>query len=360
LIPELSKSVHQTSDAMRVEGSHEQGYEPAPQLTSIADMRRRFQAEDWVSELFRALGYNVEEQSVFIGGISVDLVVERDGVRSPVEVIFSNRPVNLSRIMEEAARLDSIVQAHGYVSPVIIVFGRVTTAAKHFAAQSHQARIWDISVLRERSKSLPELRKKLAALTEEGEPDGVVTQRGKEERHTKATLIKRVEQHYKYGALSPAEYELLCQEVMTFLFDPHLYGFERQARTSDDANRYDFICRIKSGDPFWDSLRADFRTRSILFECKNYNEPITADQIYSTERYLFTTALRTVCFLMARKGADDGCKRAAQGALRESGKLIVLLSNEDLVEMLKLKEETGGPTSYLDEKIWKFIITLPR
>jgi hypothetical protein len=321
--------------------------------------RRGFQAEDWVAELFRELGYNVE-QNVFIGGIELDLVVERDGLRSPVDVIFSNHPVNLSRILEKAARLAPIVETHGYVSSVIVVLGPVTAHAKHFAAESHHARIWDISVLRERSKSLPELRKKLAALTGESEPYGIVTQRDKEELRTEATLIERLEQHYKYGALSPAEYELLCQEVMTFLFDPDLYGFERQARTSDGANRYDFICRIKSGDPFWDSLRTDFRTRSILFECKNYDEPITADQIYSTERYLFSGALRTVCFLIARKGADDGCKRAAQGALRESGKLILLLSNEDLVEMLKLKEEMGGPTSYLDEKIWQFIITLPR
>ena len=82
--------------------------------------------------------------------------------------------------------------------------------------------------------------------------------------------------------------------------------------------------------------------------------------MYSTERYLFLGALRTVCFLISRKGADEGCHRAAQGALRESGKLVLLLSNKDLAEMLRLKAEEDGPTSYLDEKIWQFITTLPR
>jgi hypothetical protein len=113
-------------------------------------------------------------------------------------------------------------------------------------------------------------------------------------------------------------------------------------------------------DMGWETLRVDFRTRSILFECKNYKDPITADQVYSTERYLFSGALRTVCFLISRKHPDEGCKRAAQGALREAGKLILLLSNQDLITMLKLKAEEDGPTSYLDEKIWKFITTLPR
>jgi hypothetical protein len=70
--------------------------------------------------------------------------------------------------------------------------------------------------------------------------------------------------------------------------------------------------------------------------------------------------LRTVCFLISRKGADEGCRRAAQGALRESGKLVLLLSNRDLIAMLRLKPEEDGPTSYLDEKIWQFITTVPR
>jgi hypothetical protein len=93
---------------------------------------------------------------------------------------------------------------------------------------------------------------------------------------------------------------------------------------------------------------------------QNYRDPITADQLYSTERYLFSGALRTVCFLISRKGADEGCRRAAQGAPRDSGKLVLLLSNSDLVEMLRLSAEENGPSAYLDEKIWQFITTLPR
>jgi hypothetical protein len=144
------------------------------------------------------------------------------------------------------------------------------------------------------------------------------------------------------------------------LFDPHLYGFESQVETSDGANRYDFICRIKPGDPFWDAIKMDFRTRSILFECKNYSEPITADQIYSTERYLFSRALRSVCLLISRLNSDDSAKRAAQGTMRESGKLILLVCNADLIRMLRLKAQNENPTEILDEMIWDFIIRLPR
>lgn len=173
-------------------------------------------------------------------------------------------------------------------------------------------------------------------------------------------LISRLEAHISENTLSPNEYEELCQETFAYVFDPDLYGFKKQAETFDGANRYDFICRIRGGNEFWDSIRRDFKTRAILFECKNYNDRITADQVYSTERYLFNGALRTVCFLISRLGPNDGCLRAAQGAMRESGKLILLLSNVDLISLIERKTEYEGPEDFLDEKIWDFVISLPR
>lgn len=46
--------------------------------------------------------------------------------------------------------------------------------------------------------------------------------------------------------------------------------------------------------------------------------------------------------------------------MREAGKLVLLLSNVDLIEMLKLRTQPGAPEDYLDKKIWDFIVSLPR
>jgi hypothetical protein len=64
--------------------------------------------------------------------------------------------------------------------------------------------------------------------------------------------------------------------------------------------------------------------------------------------------------LISRLPPSDGALRAAQGAMRESGKLILLLSNADLISMIRLKSTPGGPENYLDERIWNFVISLPR
>jgi hypothetical protein len=308
--------------------------------------RKYFDAEDLVADLFHRMGYRVR-RNVSVFGIQVDMIIERDGLESPVEITVAQRPLGLADIRDLHYPLHQLVRMGGYVSPIICVLGTINAAAKNYIASMSGFRVWDIDELRERARPYADLHRRLGA-------------KQKEIAERAAELIKNLTKHENSGGLSADEYERLCQKVTTFLFDPHLYGFERQSGTSDGANRYDFICRIRPGDPFWDAVRVDFRTRSILFECKNYSQPITADQIYSTERYLFSRALRTVCFVISRLGSDDSAKRAAQGAMRESGKLVLLVSNADLVRMLGRKAQNESPTVILDEMIWDFIIRLPR
>ena len=46
--------------------------------------------------------------------------------------------------------------------------------------------------------------------------------------------------------------------------------------------------------------------------------------------------------------------------MRESGKLILLVSNAHLIRMLGLRAQNESPTVILDEMIWNFMIRLPR
>lgn len=326
---------------------------------SGASAREGLLALNVVADLFRRLGYSVASE-VPVGGLLVDLVIERDGLRHPIEVIYarSNR-VPLAQISRTWVELRT-AESMGLTSPIIAILGRVTGDVKRLAQGAGGVRIWDAEVLLEKARPFNEVYSTLLQLIGTEFPPVNASSADATRALERDRLIKTLESNEADNSISPKEYEKLCLEVFSFLFNPYLYGFQNQLNTTDGANRYDFICRIKSGNHFWDSIRADFRTRAILFECKNYNSRITADQIYSTERYLFTGALRTVCILISRLGGDESCYRAAQGAMREAGKLILLLSNRDLIAMLRLHEEIGGPESYLDEKIWGFIATLPR
>ncbi|WP_252242732.1 hypothetical protein [Clostridium sp. ZS2] len=112
------------------------------------------------------------------------------------------------------------------------------------------------------------------------------------------------------------KYEKHCTSVLKFLFEEHLGGWKEQNRTDDDLHQMDLICRVKRGNEFWDSLKEDFDSRYILFEFKNYSAEIKQTQIYTTEKYLFRTALRKVGFIISRKGASKGAYKVIAGILR--------------------------------------------
>ncbi len=319
---------------------------------------RGFRAEELVARLFLALGYRVERE-IALSGVRVDMVVTKNGTPVPVEVVARTDHRNiLNKLSADAARLQSVFSISSTREAIIAVFGPLSPAAKNWSETQFGLTIWDLDEILHKAVPFPELHQELTDFAagipaRPAAPKDVRIDPG-------LSLIDELERHIQKNTLSPTQYEELCRRAFIYVFDPDLYGFKRQAQTSDGANRYDFICRIKSGQPFWDDLRTDFHTKALLFECKNYDEKITADQVYSTERYLFKGAVRAVCFLISRLGPDDGCIRAAQGAMRESGKLILLLSNEDLIELIKLKSDEGGPEDFLDEKIWNFTISLPR
>jgi hypothetical protein len=161
------------------------------------------------------------------------------------------------------------------------------------------------------------------------------------------------------GAPGWRQFELVCTEVIDYLFSEQFGSSHRQSPSEGGMHRRDLLVRLRPTHDFWIALAHDFRSRYILFEFKNYEGKIGQDEIYSTEKYLFTTALRSVCFLIARNGADESAHRAASGALREAGKLIMIFDLQDIHEMLTAVDEDQEPEillyGRLDELLTKML-----
>jgi hypothetical protein len=134
--------------------------------------------------------------------------------------------------------------------------------------------------------------------------------------------------------------------------------WKRQTTTDDELSRFDLICRITSNDDFWKTIVQSFHSRYILFEFENYSKKIGQNQIYTKERYLFTKALRSVSFIISRIGANEQAITASKGALREQGKLILILNRNDLCKMLELKDNGGSPNDYISQLLDEYLISL--
>jgi hypothetical protein len=144
------------------------------------------------------------------------------------------------------------------------------------------------------------------------------------------------------------------------LFGEDLTGWIKHPGSDTGLHFYDRIARISSNNDFWNSLIADFRTRYVIFEFKNYSGKISQQQIYSTEKYLFLTAMRATAIIISRKGANSNALAAARGALREAGKLILNFSLDDLCEMLHRKDEGDDALAVISERLDDMLIKLER
>lgn len=158
------------------------------------------------------------------------------------------------------------------------------------------------------------------------------------------------------------EYENLCYETLNYLFDNELALWHRQQKSNADLYRFDLICKIKDGEVsgLWSTILQCFNSKYIIFEFKNYTEEITQKEIYTTDKYLYLKALRGVAILVSCKGTSPNADKAIRGTLRENGKLILSISNSDLLKMIDIKMSEGIPADYLYTKFDELLIDLEK
>ncbi|MDE5617642.1 MAG: hypothetical protein K2I36_02225, partial [Ureaplasma sp.] len=151
------------------------------------------------------------------------------------------------------------------------------------------------------------------------------------------------------GKRAFAKYESFCQKFISTIFQNNIDAPKSQLRNNKELFRFDIIAALKSEpESFWRFIYDKFNSYFILFECKNFSEKIGQEQIYITEKYLFDKALRNVAIILTRVGANDHAHLAVHDILKEHGKLILILEDQDLKNLEKYYyDENLSPSEYL-------------
>lgn len=348
--------------------------------------RAYYEFEKLVDDLFRQLGYSTEQGGRREYGMEIDILATLGNAAKPVEVKLrrATRFVSLGELRIWAARTAELKQYAKGDKPLLVAGCGVQESHKEWAEGEFQIEIWDRNKLLELAGDLRPAFESAMALVESAtaEPDaaGLAAPASAEPivdfvpdpQPKQGELLIEALAKIKPGRTDASKYERLCREIIKHLFGGDLIDPRTQSRTEDRLNIFDIIYRVAPKHPFWITLTRDFRARVVLFECKNYTKAIGPMQVFTTERYLSAMAMRPVCFVLSRLDPKPGAMEAASGAMRESGKLLVFLSDADLIEMLKVKDaqladETdpeanpeNDPTEILDQKIYDFIAGLPR
>jgi hypothetical protein len=167
------------------------------------------------------------------------------------------------------------------------------------------------------------------------------------------------------GRGDSSKYEKTCVSIIEYLFKEDVTLGEPQFGTDEGLFRFDMICKIKrniSEDNFFYMIENFFATKYVIFEFKNYENKIKQGEIFTTEKYLYATALRKVAIIFAREGVDENGQKAIRGILRESGKLILVVNNKELKTMLELKNSNNEkkPLDILTDKLDELLMKLDK
>ncbi|MBO1514080.1 restriction endonuclease [Metabacillus bambusae] len=345
-------------------------------------LRKAYAFEELCGDIFTSKGFLVQQDVKFnnYNDVADMILTRKDGKKVAIEIKFyRTRKPNKSMLLKAIKVAKDAAQELNIENAVIIIGMPLENSFKEELKEDFDIHIIDSKNLMYLTKDNDILRTKLINLLYDIPQDIPVEENielfdinslfYEANSHSypeilynlpRGELLGKELENIRTGNSTFSLYEDKCEEILKYLFDENLTGWHRQSRTDDGLNRYDLICRVRRGNEFWEFLINDFHSRYIVFEFKNYSTKVKQTQVYTTEKYLFQTALRNVCFIISRTGLDNNAINATKGVLRESGKLIISLCDDDLFKLLQLKESGDEPSDYLFELIDDTLLKLSK
>lgn len=370
-----------------------------------------------VSQILQSQGFRS------LSGTDADLLMQKDNHTYQVEIKYSrNRVFSAANAVSIYTRLEALEQTGGLI-PLVVVGGEVSPSLREeLRVANHRTLVLDIQNLlymtatdRELYDELvaqlpysvsgitPRPHDSVSASTEPPFSSGTSRKRGagssdfdpfapgylpgEDGRYTvtgnhgtgKTDTLRRMAQMQKTsdsaalrreltqwqggkGTALSIQYEKLCTKVLKQLFFTDLTLWQEQAKSNDELYRFDLICKIKRDNrkDFWEMAERHFLSKYIIFEFKNYSGKVTQMEVTTTARYLYTKALRSIAIIVSPNGFSEHAEKAARGALREEGKLILALTNAELVQMLQMQDNGDDPADYLSDKLDALLIDLEK
>lgn len=329
-----------------------------------------YKFEEIIRNIFEYVGYKVISQRDTINGIEADLLIERNGVKYVVEIkYFTSISLNFHILNKVYEKLKPFIDG-GYKPLVVISNSLRKERCRSFEGiKELEDSIIDIHNLLYMVKNNDYLKSKMLEILDFSTEDIVIKKPNIDmddiEEINNAldskTLINQLTD-MPTGRQHSGDYEKCCIEILRYLFETDLGMWGEQENSNDNLYRFDLICKIKRDtlSEFWETCKTFFQSKYIIFEFKNYSDPITQQQIYTTEKYLYRKALRSIAVIISRKGIDNNGLKASKDALRESGKLMLILDDSDLKEMINIKEKGGVPADYMSDKLDALLLGLEK
>ncbi|MFY2036596.1 restriction endonuclease [Achromobacter xylosoxidans] len=329
--------------------------------------------EQLIADIFARLGgENIVLNQIYHGSLDhdyeIDILFGKPGDVTIVEVkAYRFRSPPAPEVFAGALRKMAILQQEARARRAMVAMSCPLTDALSAVLQRYPTvEVWDAKDLLKAASPFPDLLSRLETILEVDASDVLGSEsflltaplgEGDEQRGSRISQELHAIEPGRAGA---SLFEQKCTEALRYLFERDLVGWHEQHSTEDGLHRRDLVCRIVPHAEFWQLMLGDLKSRYVVFEFKNYSEPITQSEVITTERYLYPGALRSLAIIISPKGCSDSAMKVMQGAMREQGKLLLSLTVEDLGVLLIGKDQGSDPNTFLFDRVDAFLLGLGR
>lgn len=150
------------------------------------------------------------------------------------------------------------------------------------------------------------------------------------------------------GPRDAKTYEQWVFEMLRRLFSDHFSYPEGQVRAVDGIQIRDIIFFNSSSHEFWRMVRQVHAATNIVFECKN-TQHLKADHVNQMVSYLGLPHGH-LGVIVSRMPPSTFVQRKAIIAFNRYRKIVLFLSDEDLVNMARLDAQGIDPTEVIERK----------
>jgi len=153
-------------------------------------------------------------------------------------------------------------------------------------------------------------------------------------------------------------YQKLVGDMLDFLFCPPLEHPISELYDSNKANRRDYILPNYTQEGFWSFLRNRYHADYIVVDAKNSGNPIMKKDVLQIGNYLKYHGTGMFAIIFSRKGSSKNTEHTLTEFWGIQNKMIIVLNDTDVEQMLLAKKTGNNPEKLLQQKIEDFRLSL--
>lgn len=238
-----------------------------------------------------------------------------------------------ARIASVSEQILEIQKSEGG-TPVLAITGRLAESARSIL-KDKQIEVWDEDYI--------------ASLCHNIAP---VPMRTREQE-----LVERLKS-CQAGKTEWVSYQKLVGEILECLFCPVLSRPIPQKEDAFGANRRDFILPNYCETGFWAFMRNAYHADFIVVDAKNYSGQISKDDVLQVLNYLKVHGAGMFGLIICRNGVLQNADLKLREAWASEGKLILVLDDSDIEQMLIEKGSGRAPELVIRQKIEDFRLSM--